>query len=76
MRGTLLKASPILVILVASIPLLAPETLALGDPFFASPSTAADFGASARPFGVAAGDFDADGNDRPGRRTHDGESPS
>ena len=32
------------------------------DPFFAAPDTVADFGASTRPFGVAAGDFDGDGN--------------
>ncbi|GAA3156714.1 hypothetical protein GCM10010531_05060 [Blastococcus jejuensis] len=32
------------------------------DPFFAAPATVADFGASARPFGVAAGDFDEDGD--------------
>jgi VCBS repeat protein/thrombospondin type 3 repeat protein/FG-GAP repeat protein len=31
------------------------------DPFFASQQTAADFGATNRPFGVAAGDFDKDG---------------
>jgi len=32
------------------------------DPFFAAPATIADFGAASRPFGVAAGDFDGDGN--------------
>lgn len=31
------------------------------DPFFASQATAADFGATTRPFGLAAGDFDSDG---------------
>ncbi|MEX2210639.1 MAG: FG-GAP-like repeat-containing protein [Gaiellaceae bacterium] len=31
------------------------------DPFFALQQTAADFGAAARPFGIAAGDFDGDG---------------
>jgi hypothetical protein len=31
------------------------------DPFFAMPSTIADFGAGNRPFGIAAGDFDGDG---------------
>lgn len=31
------------------------------NPFFASPSVAADFGAATRPFGVAVGDFDGDG---------------
>ena len=30
------------------------------DPFFASPSTVADFGGATRPFGIAAGDFDGD----------------
>jgi hypothetical protein len=33
------------------------------DPFFAPQTTAADFGATTRPFGVAAGDFDGDGKD-------------
>ena len=32
------------------------------DPFFAGQATVADFGATTRPFGVAAGDFDDDGN--------------
>lgn len=31
------------------------------DPFFAAQTTVADFGATTRPFGVAAGDFDSDG---------------
>lgn len=31
------------------------------DPYFAAPSTAADFGGATRPFGVAAGDYDGDG---------------
>ena len=31
------------------------------DPFFAGATTAADFGATARPFGIAAGDVDNDG---------------
>ena len=30
------------------------------DPYFATPTTAADLGASARPYGVAAGDYDGD----------------
>ena len=32
------------------------------DPFFAQPIIVSDFGANARPFGLAAGDFDGDGN--------------
>src|SRR5688572_24612310 len=32
------------------------------DPVFASQATVADFGATNRPFGVAAGDFDNDGS--------------
>jgi hypothetical protein len=31
------------------------------DPYFASPATVADFGATTRPFGIAAGDYDGDG---------------
>lgn len=31
------------------------------DPFFAPPAVVADFGATTRPFGLAAGDFDGDG---------------
>jgi hypothetical protein len=31
------------------------------DPFFATPSTVASLGATTRPFGIAAGDFDGDG---------------
>lgn len=31
------------------------------DPFFASPATIADFGATTRPFGISAGDYDEDG---------------
>ncbi len=31
------------------------------DPYFAQPTTIADFGATSRPFGLAAGDFDEDG---------------
>lgn len=31
------------------------------DPYFAAPQVVADMGASARPFGLAAGDFDSDG---------------
>src|SRR3990170_9100169 len=30
------------------------------DPFFASQATVADFGATTRPFGIAAGDYDGD----------------
>jgi hypothetical protein len=36
--------------------------MAAQDPFFATPSTVANFGATTRPFGIAAGDFDGDGN--------------
>ncbi len=32
------------------------------DPFFAAPTTVANLGATTRPFGVAAGDYDGDGN--------------
>lgn len=32
------------------------------DPYFAAAATAVDLGASTRPFGVAAGDYDGDGN--------------
>lgn len=32
------------------------------DPFFAGPATVADFGATTRPFGIAAGDYDEDGH--------------
>lgn len=35
--------------------------MAAQDPFFATPSTIADLGAAARPFGIATGDFDRDG---------------
>jgi len=34
--------------------------MAAQDPFFATPSTIANFGAATRPFGIAAGDFDGD----------------
>ena len=40
---------------------LAGGAVAAQDPFFVAPATVADFGAAARPFGVAAGDFDEDG---------------
>jgi hypothetical protein len=39
----------------------APSHAATADPFFASPTIVADFGAATRPFGAAVGDFDGDG---------------
>lgn len=49
--------------LVAAV-LAVPAAAAPGpyDPFFAAPATVADLGATTRPFGVAAGDYDEDGD--------------
>lgn len=45
--------------LVAFVPALQ-SGFAPYDPFFATPTTVADFGAGTRPLGIAAGDFDSD----------------
>jgi hypothetical protein len=57
--GSLLTAVAAVLLLAAT----APSIAFAYDPVFANQSTVADFGAATRPFGVAAGDFDEDGND-------------
>jgi hypothetical protein len=45
---------------LAVLGLAVPATASAADPVFASPTNAADFGATNRPFGVAGGDYDGD----------------
>lgn len=57
--ATLLGAS---VAVLGSIPGVFAAVTPPWDPFFAAAATVADFGPATRPFGVAAGDYDEDGN--------------
>jgi hypothetical protein len=56
-----MKRLPILLALLLACPLGALPAMAGWDPYFASPTQVASFGAATRPLGIAAGDFDADG---------------
>src|SRR5688572_29071110 len=56
--ATLLAVS---VAVLGSVPAAFAAVTPPWDPFFASAATVADFGATTRPFGIAAGDYDEDG---------------
>ncbi|MGH2754714.1 MAG: FG-GAP-like repeat-containing protein [Actinomycetota bacterium] len=56
----LLTGGLLIVMTLALLPVLPAAAADPYDPFFATQTTAADFGATTRPFGVAAGNYDED----------------
>jgi hypothetical protein len=61
MSRSFLAAVAALFALALSAPVAGAAVTPPWDPFFGGQTNVADFGATTRPFGVAAGDFDADG---------------